>query len=151
MSKIHSSLRPSNLQLQNDTAMISCRIRAVEHRKCVAGPADAHPGLQDWILQNYSRIENAHEVRKTTFNFLLCIEVQQMFSFHFSYWDIINFLNASMSKKALFELVQQFYHATELKKCSHCDQRLPWSALADKIKTIASDKWTIAEHNLKHA
>jgi len=32
----------------------------------------------------YARIENRHEVRKTTFNFLLCIEVQQTFSFHFS-------------------------------------------------------------------
>ena len=60
------------------------RIRVVEHRKCVAGPAGAHPGLQDRILQNYSRIENAHEVRKKTFNVLLCIEVQQTFSFPFS-------------------------------------------------------------------
>jgi len=63
---------------------MSCRIRAVEHTKCVAGPAGAHPGLQDRILQNYTRIENTHEVRKKTFNFLLCIEVQQTFSVHFS-------------------------------------------------------------------
>jgi len=62
----------------------SCRIRAVEHRKCVAGPADAHPGLHNRILQNFTRIENAHEVRKETFNFLLCVEVQQTVSFHFS-------------------------------------------------------------------
>jgi len=34
-----------------------CRIRAVEHRKCAAGLADAHPGLQDRILLNYIRIE----------------------------------------------------------------------------------------------
>ena len=60
-----------------------CRIRAVEHRKCVAGPAGAHPGLHDRILQNLTRIENAHEVRKKTFNFLLCIEVQQTVSFTF--------------------------------------------------------------------
>ena len=58
---------------------MSFRIRVVEHRKCAAGPAGAHPGLQDRILQNYARIENAHEVRKKTFNFLLCIEVQQIF------------------------------------------------------------------------
>jgi len=70
----HSSLRPSKLQLQNEAALISCRIRAVEHRKRVAGPA----GLQDPILQNYTRIENTHEVRKKTFNFLLCIDVQQI-------------------------------------------------------------------------
>ena len=68
-SKTYSSLRPSNSQLQNDAALTSCRIRAVEHRKCVAGPSGAHPGLQDRILQNYTRMENAHELRKKTFNF----------------------------------------------------------------------------------
>ena len=83
-SKTHSSLRPSNSQLQNHATLMSCRMRAVEHRKCVAGPSGAHPGLQDRILQNYTRMENAHEVRKKTFNFLLCIEVQQTFSFPFS-------------------------------------------------------------------
>jgi len=44
-SKTHSSLRQSNLQLQNEAALMSCRIRAVEHRKCAAGLADTHPGL----------------------------------------------------------------------------------------------------------
>ena len=62
---------------------MSCRIRAVEHRKRVAEPAAAHPGLQDRILLNYTRIENAHKVRKTTLDFLSCIEVQQTFSFPF--------------------------------------------------------------------
>jgi len=33
-------------------------------------------GLQDRILLAYTRIENAHKVRKKTFNFLLYIEVQ---------------------------------------------------------------------------
>ena len=74
-NKTLSSLRPSNLPLQNEAALMSFRIRVVEQRKCVAGPAGAHPGLQDRILQNYTRIENAHEVRKKTFNFLLFIEV----------------------------------------------------------------------------
>ena len=63
---------------------MSCRIRAADHRKCVTGPAGAHYGLQDRILQNYTRIENAHEVRKKTFNVLLCIDVQQIFSFPLS-------------------------------------------------------------------
>jgi len=63
---------------------MSCRIRVVEHRKCAAGLADAHPGLQDRILLNYAITENAHKVRKRTFDFLLCIEVQQIFCFHFS-------------------------------------------------------------------
>jgi len=80
-SKTHSSLCPSNLPLQNDAVLMSFRIRVVEHRKCVAG---AHPGLQNRILQNYTGMENAHEVRKKTFNFLLCTEVQQTFSFPFS-------------------------------------------------------------------
>jgi len=63
---------------------MSCRVRAVEHRKCAAGLADAHPGLKDRILRNYTRIENAHKVRKKTFDFLFFIEVQQTFSFPFS-------------------------------------------------------------------
>ena len=37
-----------------------------------------------------------------------------------------------MLKKAVFELVQQFYHATEIANVAN--------ALADKIKTIVSDK-----------
>ena len=91
----------------------SCRTRAVEHRKCVAGPAGAHPGLHDRILQNFTRIENAHEVRKKTFNILLCIEVQQTVSFPFSLLRQYQ-LPESFHVKALFELVQQFYHATEI-------------------------------------
>ena len=51
-SKTHSSLRQSNLQLQNDAALISCRIWAVEHRNCAAGLSDIHPGLQDRIWLN---------------------------------------------------------------------------------------------------
>ena len=47
------------------------RIRAVEHRKRVTGLPDAHPGLQDRILLNHTRIENAHKVRKETFNFVM--------------------------------------------------------------------------------
>jgi len=47
---------------------MSCRIGAVEHRKCAAGLAGAHLGLQDRILQNCTRIEHVHEVRKKTFN-----------------------------------------------------------------------------------
>jgi len=44
-SKTHSSLRQSNLQLQNEAALMSCRIRAVEHRNCAAGMAGAHPAV----------------------------------------------------------------------------------------------------------
>ena len=62
---------------------MSCRIRAVEHR-CAAVVASTHPGLQDRILLNYTRIENAHKVRKKTCDFLLCIEAKQIFSVPFS-------------------------------------------------------------------
>jgi len=79
----------------------------------VAGPAGAHPGLEDRILQNYTKIENAHEVHKKTFNFLLCIEVQQTFSFRFSLLRHYQIPECFYVKKAVFELVQQFYHATE--------------------------------------
>ena len=63
---------------------MSCRIRVGEHRKNAAGLADAQPRLKDRILLNCTRIENAHNVRKKTFNFLLFIEVQETFSFPFS-------------------------------------------------------------------
>jgi len=63
---------------------MSCQIRAVEHRMCVTGLSDAHRCLQDRILLNYTRIENAHKVRKKSFDFLLCIEFQQIFSCRFS-------------------------------------------------------------------
>jgi len=48
---------------------MSCRIRAVEHRKFAAGLARVQPGFKDRILLNYTRIENVHKVRKTTFKF----------------------------------------------------------------------------------
>ena len=56
---------------------------------CSAGLADAHAGLQDRILLNYStqEFENAHKVRIKTFllfqNFLLFTAVQQTFNFFF--------------------------------------------------------------------
>jgi len=40
---------------------MSRRKKAVEHR-CATGLSDAHPGLQDRILLNYTRIEKSHEV-----------------------------------------------------------------------------------------
>ena len=49
-----------------------------------AGLSEAHPGLQDRILLNYTRIEKAHKVRKKTFDLLLFIEIQQAYSFPFS-------------------------------------------------------------------
>jgi len=88
---------------------MSCRIRAVEHRKCAARLSDAHPGLQDRNSLNCTIIENVHEVRKKTFNFLSCIEDQQIFSFPFSLLRHHQLFESFYA--AVFE--QQFYHATE--------------------------------------
>jgi len=70
-STTHSSIRQSNLQLQNQAALMSCRIRAVDRRVSAGGLAGAHLGLQDRILLNYTRIENVHKVRKKTFDFVV--------------------------------------------------------------------------------
>ena len=51
--KIYSSMRQSNLQLQNEAALMSRQIRAVEYR-CAAGLAGAHPVFQDRNLLNYT-------------------------------------------------------------------------------------------------
>jgi len=45
---------------------MSCRIRAVEHIVSAGGLAGAHPGMKNRTLLNYTRIENAHKVRKKT-------------------------------------------------------------------------------------
>jgi len=64
-------MRQSSLQLQIEAALMSCRIRAVEHRKSAAGMAGAHSGMYDRILLNHTRIENAHKVGKK--NFQSCV------------------------------------------------------------------------------
>jgi len=59
-------------------------------------------------------MENAGKVRKKTFVFLLCIEVQQIFSFHISLLRHYQMLECFCVHNCFFELVQQFYHATEI-------------------------------------
>ena len=92
---------------------MSCRIQAAEHRKCTAELTGAYPGLQDRILLKDTKIENVHEVRKKTFNFRYVWRSSKLSVFLFPCWDI-KFLNASVLNKAVFELVQQFYDATEI-------------------------------------
>jgi len=75
-SKTHSSPSQSTLQFHDEAALMSCRIRAVEHKKCAAGLSDPHHGLKDRILLNGTCTENPHKVHKKTRSFLLCIEVQ---------------------------------------------------------------------------
>jgi len=64
-SETHSSLRQSNLQLQNQAAPRCGKNMS----SCAVGLAGTHLGLKDRILLSYTRIENAHKVRKKTFVF----------------------------------------------------------------------------------
>jgi len=91
---------------------MSRRIRAVEHGTCATGLSDAHHCLQDRILLHYTTIENAHKVRKISF----LLEVQEIFSCRFSLLKHYQMPECfySMLTSAAFELVQQFYHATEI-------------------------------------
>jgi len=150
-SKTHSSLCQSNSQLQNEAALMFCRILAIEHRKCAAGHAGAHPGLQGRILLNYTRIENAHKVRKKTFNFSLCIEVQQTFSFPFSLLSHDQIPESLCVKRAIFKRVQQFYHATEIGVVASAVSACVDQPQQTKQRQLIWIKWIIAEHNLKHA
>jgi len=143
-SKAHSSLCQSNFitQLQNEAALMSCRIWAVEHRKCAAGLADAHHGLQDRILLNYTRIENAHKVRKKTSDFLLWIEFQQIFSCPFSllrHYQMPEYFYVNSYCFWARATVLPCYRNWQCSQC-HCGQHVRCSAIADKIKTIVSVK-----------
>jgi len=82
-SKTHSSLRQGNLQLQNQAALMSCRIRA-RSVESVRLDCLTHTPVCKIESSKLHKIENAHKVRKKTFDFLLCIEIQQIFSFPFS-------------------------------------------------------------------
>jgi len=99
---------------------MSRRIRAVEHRKCAVGLAGVHPhpSLQNRILLNYTRIENAHKVRKKTFNLSSCKEVQQTFSFPFSL-PRHQMPECFYVNNCCFELVKQIFHATEIGNVSN--------------------------------
>jgi len=95
------------------------------HRKGAAGLAVVHPGLQDRILLNYTRIENVYKsARKLSIFVMYRSSANFLFSF-FPAEPIC--LNPSMLKSAVFELVQQFYHATESGNVAN-----PVSACADQ-------------------
>jgi len=76
-------MRQSNLQLQNDAALMPRRIQAVAHGKGATGLAGAHPGFRDRILLNYTRIEDAHEARKSL-RFFVVYRRSANFGFVFS-------------------------------------------------------------------
>ena len=58
---------------------MSFRIRAVEHRVSADGLTGAHPGMKNRILLNYTRIENAHKVRKKTLDFVVIYRIPANF------------------------------------------------------------------------
>jgi len=93
---------------------MSCPIRAVEHR-CAAGLAGAHPGLQDRILLNYCTQELKMRIkfaRKLSIFFYVLKSIKVRFPFpllrHYEMPECF------YVKSCCFELVQQFYHATEI-------------------------------------
>ena len=64
-------------QLQNETALMSCRIRAVDHRKCAAGLAGAHPNVKRniWpiiVHQSFCFSEQRNKVWRLLFWCVLC-------------------------------------------------------------------------------
>ena len=72
----------------------------------------AHPGLKNRILLNYTRIENAHKVRKKTFDVAVIFRSPAHFQFSFFPAETQE-IDASMLTTAGFELVKQFC-ATEI-------------------------------------
>jgi len=96
--------------------------------------------LKDRILLNYTRIENAHKVRKKTFDFLLFIEVQQSFCFLFSLLRHYQMPECFYVNNCCFwarATVLSWYRNWQ---CSQCGQCLRWSALEDKINAVVLDK-----------
>jgi len=140
-SKTHSSLRQSNLQLQNEAALMSRRIRAIKHRKCTAGLSDAHPGLQDWILLNYTRIENMHKAGYARKLWIFSY-VQKSSKFLVSFFLLRHYQTPECFyvKNCCFWARATVLSCYRNWQCSHCGQHLHCSAIADKIKTIVSDK-----------
>ena len=145
-SKTQSSLRQSKLQLQNEAALTSCRIRAVEHR-CAAG---AHPGLQDRILLNYSTQELRMRIKHARILAIFCcLFKSRKVRFSFPLLRHYEMSECFYVKSCCFELVQQFHHATEIGNVANAVSACA-EQVADKIETFISDKAN-AEHHLKHA
>jgi len=76
-------LHQSNLQLQNQAALMSRRVQALGRRRYAVGLACTHSGLQDRILLYCTRIENVHKVRKKTF--VLCYVYRSPENFYSSF------------------------------------------------------------------
>ena len=88
---------------------MSYRLRAVEHKKCAAGLAG-----ESWILLNYTRIESAHKVQ-TQENYQFFVMYRSPANvYFFPYRNIIKCMNPAMLTTTVFELVQHFYHGTEI-------------------------------------
>ena len=106
-SKTHSSLRQSNLHRKNQAALMSCPIRAVEHRKCAARLSEPRSNLAE-LHKNW---ECARKL--SIFCNVWLWKTSKILVFLFLCWVIIKRMNASMLTTAVFELVQQFHHVAE--------------------------------------
>jgi len=154
----HSSHKCKNIKLRVKTgeenthhcvsAIYSCKIRLpwclVEYEQSSTESVwldrPAHTPVLAKLLTNWECAWSTQE----NFQFFIMLIVQQTFSFRFSLLRHYQILECFHEKSSFWT------RATVLSCyrncwCSHCGQRLRWSAIADKIK------WIIAEHNLKHA
>ena len=111
-NKTHSSLRQSNLQLQIQAALMSRPIRVVEHRKCAGGWLAHTPvcKIKSYKTTQELRMRIKHARRLSLFCYVQ--KSSKLLVFLFPCWYIIKCWNASLLTTAIFELVQQFYHAT---------------------------------------
>ena len=75
-SRTHSVLRQRSSQLQKYKAARMSRRVAIDQKIC--GWDGEHPRLTVWNLLNYTRIENAHEVRKKIFVFVMWLLYVQL-------------------------------------------------------------------------
>jgi len=76
--------------------------------------------------------------RKLSFFFVVYRNVS---FFLFPCWDIIKYLIAYMLTTVVFELVQQFYHATEIGNVVKCGQCMRWLAIAHSIQNKDNFFW----------
>ena len=124
-SKTYSSLHQNNSQLQNEAALMSCRIRAVEHRKGAAG----HAGAPRFARSNLAKLHKNWECTQSTqVNFLFFVMYRSPANFLFSFfptetlsnsWKLLQYVEKSCfwARATVLSCYRTWY-------CSHCDQRL---------------------------
>jgi len=127
-SKTHSSLRQSNLQLQNEAPLMFLSHTSSGAQKVCGWTVWRTPRFaRSNLAKLYTRIENAHKVRKKNFIFFVIYRSPE--NFLFSFFPVETLSNVSISATAVFELVQQLKHATEI------------GNVANAVSTCAAQPW----------